>query len=189
MVTYSVIISPFIVKFPVFFLHIWLPKAHVEAPSIGSIQLAGVLLKLGSYGFVRLNSLFKIQYRLIIIILFCLICCIRISCGAIQNDSKIVVAYNSIGHINLIFIFTLICFQSSKDASALLSITHGISSSILFFIVGDFYQSIKTRSIFYFRSILRINFINNIIILIFLISNLGIPPFFSSFIEITIIGL
>ena len=93
----------FLVKFPIFFFHQWLPKAHVEAPVGGSIILAGVLLKLGGYGLIRI--LLYINYRNIIlfIIIFSLLGgrLLRIVC-LINRDIKVIIAYSSVVHIALI---------------------------------------------------------------------------------------
>lgn len=93
----------FLVKFPIFFFHQWLPKAHVEAPVGGSIILAGVLLKLGGYGLIRI--LLYINYRNIIlfIIIFSLLGgrLLRIVC-LINRDMKVIIAYSSVVHIALI---------------------------------------------------------------------------------------
>jgi len=98
-----IIIMSFLVKFPIFFFHQWLPKAHVEAPVGGSIILAGVLLKLGGYGLIRI--LLYINYRNIIlfIIIFSLLGgrLLRIVC-LINRDMKVIIAYSSVVHIALI---------------------------------------------------------------------------------------
>lgn len=95
----------FLVKLPIYGFHLWLPKAHVEAPVAGSIILAGVLLKLGGYGLIRLFYMLGMSRSLVITVVFCLGLgggvIARIVCFA-QNDVKALVAYSSVGHISLV---------------------------------------------------------------------------------------
>ena len=175
-----IIISPFLVKFPIFILHIWLPKAHVEAPTFGSIILAGILLKFGVFGFIRFSTLFKILQSSYIILMVCFLCCISILCTIFQNDTKMLIAYNSVSHMSLIFIFIIFFLQSSKDFCILISFTHGITASMLFHFAGDFYQIIKTRILFYSSCLLFIRILNISCFVVFIFSNLGLPPLLSS---------
>ena len=164
-----------------------MPKAHVESPTLGSIQLAGVLLKIGRYGLIRFIIFFKIYLNFIIILFFVFFTLIRIIISRKQIDNKIVIAYNSISHINFIFLIILICCQLSKDTRNLISITHGLTASIIFFFIGDIYQNRKTRIIFIMQNRLIIIILDIFIIFFIIFSNLRTPPIFSFISELFII--
>lgn len=139
---YVIIYMAFYIKIPIFFFHIWLPKAHVEAPVYGSIILAGILLKIGRYGLVRLIMIFikrRILYRYIILrvrivggFLVGVICLVQI-------DIKSLVAYSSVVHMNVILgaLFTL--FKLGVFGRYIIIIAHGLCSSGMFYIVNLYY--------------------------------------------------
>jgi len=104
----SIMLMSFLVKFPIFFFHQWLPKAHVEAPVGGSMILAGVLLKLGGYGLIRLILFIKNEKFILLVIIFSLLggSILRIVC-LINRDIKVIIAYSSVVHIALIIVNTL----------------------------------------------------------------------------------
>jgi len=129
------LIMAFLVKLPIFFGHLWLPKAHVEAPVAGSIILAGVLLKLGGFGLYRVISLKIInimKYRryfvglgLMRMVYVGIICC-RL------NDLKALVAYSSVSHIALVYSGLITLKMWGIEGSLIIIIRHGLSSSGLF---------------------------------------------------------
>lgn len=169
----------FFCKIPVFPLHIWLPEAHVEAPTIGSVVLAGLLLKLGVYGIIRFNltlfpfgSLFFSPY----IIVLCSLGVIFSSLSAVcQSDIKRVIAYSSIAHMNLIVIGLF--SQSSLGISGAIfqSISHGFVSSGLFFLIGFLYSRYHSRSIQYYSGLAQLLPIYSIFFLFISLANISLP--------------
>jgi len=144
----------FLVKFPVWGLHLWLPKAHVEAPTIASILLAGLLLKLGSGGFIRLLFLLKfvfLSFWVVISFLGIILC--SFICF-IQVDSKSLAAYSSINHISFLLLGLVLLFNVSKCGVFILILGHGFSSTIIFYLIGFFYIKKGSRNIYYLNRIL-----------------------------------
>ena len=173
---------PFLVKLPFYLLHLWLPKAHVEAPTIGSIILAAILLKIGGYGVIRIINLFKNFSILLFLIGFFGTLFSSLSC-CFQSDSKSLIAYSSIAHINFIIISLFLFFSKTKNINIIVILSHGFISALMFFIVGIlFYFSL--RRLIYFSSF-SYKFISVVFIfLLILLSNFGVPPFLSSMREI-----
>lgn len=145
----------FSVKLPIYGLHFWLPIAHVEAPTFGSIVLAGVLLKLGGVSLLRLLPLFELSslralllsYSIVFIFYSTLVCCC-------QSDFKRLIAYSSVSHI-IALVPLFVCNADSRFYSALLLILfHGVSSPLLFFLVGISYEMNSTRQLSLLRGLL-----------------------------------
>jgi len=166
-------------KIPMFPFHIWLPEAHVEAPTVGSVLLAGILLKLGVYGFLRYSlvlfpdaSIFYIPfvYTLSIIgIIFASLNAIR------QTDLKRIIAYSSIAHMNLI-VLGLFSFNSiGLEGAILQSISHGFVSGALFFLVGILYDRYHTRLLFYYGGFVHMMPIYSSFFLFFTMANIALP--------------
>ncbi|KAF0148302.1 MAG: NADH-ubiquinone oxidoreductase chain 4 [Ignavibacteria bacterium] len=139
----------FIVKFPVFLFHMWLPRAHVEAPTVGSVILAACLLKLGSYGFARFFAFFFSGFGFFFVLgcvgmLFASLCCL-FSC-----DLKALVAYSSVFHIRAVFRGFMLHSEVSFLSSVSLRCAHGFVSALFFFVVGCCYDVKGARSFLIF---------------------------------------
>lgn len=169
----------FSVKIPVFPFHIWLPEAHVEAPTEGSVLLAGVILKLGVYGFLRI--LIPIFYQstvffLPLIFTISLISGIYTSFTTLrQIDLKKIIAYSSIAHmsIGLFGLFTLKTI--GIVGSILLMFSHGIVSGGLFLLIGFLYDRFKTKIIFYYSGLVQLMPLFSFFLLIFILGNISFP--------------
>ncbi len=163
-----IFLGAFLVKIPIFVFHRWLPKAHVEAPVEGSIILAALILKIGSLGFIRFSIIFQF-FRIVekLVVVISLIgrfysCIIRLK----NFDLKTIIAFSSVGHmaISLSLFFRL--RNSSIAIYLIILISHGIVSSIIFFIIHILYMNFKSRNIFFNKNILSKSPL--IILLIFL---------------------
>ena len=140
----------FAIKVPIFPFHSWLPDAHTQAPTAGSIILAGVLLKMGTYGFVRFNlPLFpaaSVHYAPLIAVL----AIIGIIYGAIvsfaQTDMKKLVAYSSVSHLGFVMLGIFSLNEAGIQGGILQGVNHGLSTGALFFVVGVLYEKRHTRA-------------------------------------------
>lgn len=141
----------FAVKVPLFPLHTWLPDAHTEAPTAGSIILAGVMLKLGTYGYIRFGLYLFPQASFDLAWIFLTLGTIGIVYGAVvatmQKDLKRLVAYSSVAHMGFIVIGIFAMNTQSITGSVIQMINHGISTGALFMLVGWIYERRHTRQI------------------------------------------
>jgi proton-translocating NADH-quinone oxidoreductase chain M len=169
----------FSVKVPIIPFHIWLPEAHVEAPTVGSVILAGILLKLGVYGFIRYSIPIFPQasiYFTPIINTICLISIFYSSFTAIrQTDLKKIIAYTSIAHINLVVIGIFSYNIYVICGCVIQSISHGLVSSGLFFLVGVLYEQQHTRLYLHYGGLVHIIPIFSFFFLAFTIANIALP--------------
>jgi NADH-ubiquinone oxidoreductase chain 4 len=180
----------FIMKFPVYFLHLWLPKAHVEAPTSASILLAGLLLKLGTVGFFRIIKVLTFTHINFWYYLSFLGMVLSSFNCAFQSDSKSLAAYSSVTHIG----FTLLCLilfsMESKVSSLILMLAHGFTSTLIFYFIGEFYHGSNTRIIYYFNSFINLSILLTLFFTLTFISNAGVPPsisFISEFLSILVL--
>lgn len=187
-----ILIIAFIVKLPIFSIHLWLPKAHVEAPVAGSIVLAAILLKLGGYGLIRINKL--IDYNSSISIIYYIIISIA-STGAIitnilclrQTDLKSLIAYSSVGHIRLLIIGVISNSKIGQYGRLIIILTHGITSSYIFFLSNLLYEKINRRNIILLNGAIRISPYSSLIWIIAISINIALPPRLNILGEIIII--
>nr|UXG58692.1 NADH dehydrogenase subunit 4 [Dermacentor albipictus] len=168
----------FLVKIPMFFFHLWLPKAHVEAPISGSMMLAGVLLKLGFYGLYRFKSFFfldlKMMSLLFIIISIWGSVMISIYC-LFQVDIKALIAYSSVSHMGITLAGCLTFFSYGSYGMLMIMIGHGLCSSGLFCLANMLYERFFTRNILLIKGM--INIFPNLVLWWFLFSviNMSAP--------------
>lgn len=170
------ILLAFMVKFPVYFFHLWLPKAHVEAPTYARVILAGLLLKLGSAGLLRI--LFLFNYVGIYILVF--IALIGIVVGSLvcsfQRDGKAMVAYSSVAHMNFLLLLLVMNYRIGKVSRVLLMLVHGYCSSLMFLIVGSLFHVINTRKLYFINSLFVRRTMLTAFIILAIVLNFSTPP-------------
>ncbi len=169
----------FAIKVPMFPFHIWLPEAHVEAPTEGSVLLAGLLLKLGTYGFLRyLFPLFGFlnYYFSSFVIMLASIGIIYTSFSTLrQIDIKRIIAYSSISHMNMCILGLFSYNEVAFIGSIFLMIGHGIVSGGLFFIIGMIYNRFQTKIIHYFSGVVYYMPVLSFFFFMFTLGNIGMP--------------
>ena len=173
-----IIFFTFAVKLPIYGLHFWLPMAHVEAPTFGSMILAGILLKLGGVGLIRCINLLNLDflYRVfmsyfIVSILYVTVVCI------FQSDLKRLVAYSSVSHIMAIPVLLLANNILSIKRIIMLILFHGLSSPVLFILVGVIYSIFTSRQLIVVRGIILVSPLLSFIIVLAFFFTLSAPPF------------
>ena len=171
----------FAVKVPMFPFHTWLPDAHVEAPTAGSVILAGVLLKMGTYGFVRFAMpLFPVATYAFLPYLIGL-SVIGILYGAlvcmVQPDMKKLVAYSSVSHLGFVMLGLFALNFQGVQGGLLQMLNHGVSTGGLFLLVGMIYERRHTKAIAEFGGLMKVMPIYATFFLIFVLSAIGLPGF------------
>ena len=171
--------SSFAVKTPMWPVHTWLPDAHVEAPTAGSVLLAAILLKMAGYGFIRFSiGLFPIgsEYFVTLVYILSLIAIIYTSLVALmQEDMKKLIAYSSIAHMGFVTLGIFTMTQQGVEGSIFQMISHGIISAALFLCVGVIYERMHTRQIKNYGGIVTVMPKYSIVFMIFTLGALGLP--------------
>ena len=166
-------------KVPMVPVHLWLPEAHVEAPTAGSVILAGVLLKLGTYGFIRFSLPLFPQASFFFAPLVYTISAVGIvytSFTAIrQTDFKRVIAYTSIAHMNLVMLGIFSFNTIGIEGAIFQSLSHGFVASALFLLIGVVYDRYRTRLVQYYGGLASTMPIYVFIFLFFTMANIGLP--------------
>jgi NADH-quinone oxidoreductase subunit M len=171
----------FAIKVPMFPFHTWLPDAHVEAPTAGSVILAGVLLKMGTYGFLRFSLPFfpAVAMTPWVRQLMVTLSIIGIIYGALvslaQKDMKKLVAYSSVSHLGFCTLGIFACSPLGISGSVIQQINHGISTGALFLIVGILYERRHTREIAEYGGISTVMPMYATVALIMFMSSMGLP--------------
>ena len=171
--------ASFATKVPMIPVHLWLPEAHVEAPTAGSVILAGILLKLGTYGFIRFSfPLFPeacfyfapFVYTLSVLgIIYTSFTAIR------QTDFKRIIAYTSVAHMNLVMVGLFSFNVIGLEGAILQSLSHGFVASALFLLIGVVYDRHHTRMVQYYGGLVHTMPLYVLIFLFFTMANIGLP--------------
>jgi len=171
--------AAFAIKVPVWPLHSWLPDAHVEAPTAGSVDLAGILLKLGSYGFLRFCVAMFPDASIRAAPVIAVLAIIGIIYGAIvsfaQTDVKKLVAYSSISHMGFVMLGIFSLTPLGIQGSILQMLNHGLSTGALFLIVGMIYERKHTRDLSAFGGLMKLMPVFGVLSLIVVLSSMGLP--------------
>lgn len=178
----------FAVKLPIYGLHYWLPIAHVEAPTFGSVILASLLLKLGGVGLLRLLpiidlpniKLYLLSYFLLFTIYSTVVCCF-------QSDFKRLIAYSSVSHIIVLPFFIFSNNLIALQRIVLIILLHGLSSSLMFLSVGILYTLFSSRQLLLIRGLVLISPLFSILIVLTFFYTLSAPPFPSYVAEVYLI--
>nr|AHF21621.1 NADH dehydrogenase subunit 4 [Argas sp. SpringbokSA-QMS95171] len=191
LIFFFLVVVAFLVKVPMFFLHLWLPKAHVEAPVFGSMILAGVLLKLGIYGLYRFN-LFILEYMEMyaaLMISIALLGGVMVSMICLEQvDLKSLIAYSSICHMSLTLGGFFVFNNWGGNGALLMMIGHGLCSSGLFCLANLMYERVYTRSLMLMKGLGIVFPFLMMWWFFFCVVNMSAPPSMNFFAEIMLMG-
>jgi NADH-quinone oxidoreductase subunit M len=169
----------FAIKVPLFPLHTWLPDAHVEAPTIGSVLLAGVLLKMGTYGLIRFNLGLFPEVSINQASVMCILAVVGIIYGAlvaiVQTDIKKLIAYSSVTHMGFIVLGIFSMTEEGLQGAVIQMINHGLSTGMLFMMFGMMYDRRHTRDIADYGGLAKVTPKFAVFFAIAMLSSVGLP--------------
>jgi NADH-quinone oxidoreductase subunit M len=169
----------FAIKVPLFPLHTWLPDAHVQAPTAGSVILAGVLLKMGTYGLIRfclpLFPLASVAFTPLIAVLSVIGIVYGALVAMVQTDIKKLVAYSSVSHLGFVVLGIFSMTEEGIQGAIIQMINHGLSTGALFLLVGMLYDRRHTREISQFGGIAKVMPVYSTLFMIVTLSSIGLP--------------
>ena len=169
----------FAVKVPLFPFHTWLPDAHVEAPTAGSVILAGVLLKMGTYGLLRFCLPLFPNASVLLAPLICGLAIVGILYGAlvtmVQTDVKKLVAYSSVSHLGFVVLGIFSFNLQSLEGATFQMLSHGLSTGALFLLVGMLYDRRHSHLIRDFGGLAQVMPVYAAFFMVFLVSSIGLP--------------
>ncbi|MCB1192752.1 MAG: NADH-quinone oxidoreductase subunit M [Leptospiraceae bacterium] len=169
----------FAIKIPVFPVHTWLPDAHTEAPTAGSVILAGVLLKMGTYGFIRFCIPFfpavSLEYRSAIMLLSVIGIVYGALVAMVQKDGKKLIAYSSVSHLGFCLLGLMTLTEEGVLGGMLQMVNHGVSTGMLFLMIGMIYERTHTRLIADYGGIAKVVPVFATFFMIAMLSSVGLP--------------
>ena len=169
----------FAIKVPMVPLHTWLPDAHVEAPTAGSVILAGVLLKMGTYGFMKLGfPLFPDATRMLVpaIMVLSVISIVYGACLAlVQNDIKKIIAYSSISHLGYVMLGLASLDLVGIQGAVIQMVSHGLTAAGLFLMVGMIYERCHTRELSAYGGLAKLLPVYSVFFMILTLASVGLP--------------